>query len=176
MWLYYYRYFLQSLVALYDASGPEIDKTDEWPTRTSYLIYALFDGLVDWIEIVKNLPEDSPHRIVDNVLPQHANDNIPKSAALALGSCLDTLLRAPNVDERFRRYIHDIVLRAIREFARDGSQGRFRTIMINAVVQRGPLGANQDYGQALKALWEQADPVMRADLGDYQAALIQAYG
>jgi len=176
MWLYYYPHFLEKILLIYDASGHDIDKTAEWPTRASYLIYVLFDTLVSWIKLIRDLPEGSPHLSVLHLHPRHENDNIPKSAALALGLCLDKLLRSRSIDEHFCRYIHDIVMHTVRWLEPKGNQGRFRTVMINAIVGRGGLGTDQAYGRKLKDLLEEIDPLMRADLGDYQAALTKAYG
>lgn len=175
MWLYHFTRILRKLVAIYDISADEIDTTDEWPTRTSYLIYALFSMLLDWIEIVNCLPEESPHLVVNNVNMQHQNDNIPKSAALTLGVCCEVLFRAQNVDESFRRYIHNMIMRTIRDLDRNGNKGCFRTVTINAIVQRGPLGADPAYGDVLSELWRYTDPVVKMELDDYEAALSAAY-
>lgn len=176
MWLYYYPNILECIIKIYDASGEDVDEHDEWPTRASYLIYVLFQGLLDWIGIIRCVPEDSPHRTMRNDSPTHENDNIPKSAAIALGSCLGRLLRPNKVGPRFRRYIYDMVLEKIRDFPQEGPEGQLRRVMVTSIVQRGPLGIDEIHGQELKRLWQKTDPAVCLDLPDYETLLVQTYG
>jgi len=175
MWLYYYPHFLRRIVAIYDDSGDDIDRTDEWPTRASYLMYVLFDTLLEWVKIARKLPGNSSQLQIGNDRPEHQNNNIPKSAAIALGSCFGILLQADNVGKEFRLYILDLVLRRIRDFETKGVEGRLRKILINSIIERGPLGPEAGYGERLSALWEEIDHILRIDLKDFQTALRTAY-
>ncbi|MBV8891619.1 hypothetical protein [Bradyrhizobium sp.] len=163
MWLYYFPHFLEGLLKLYDASGENIDLAAEWPTRASYLIYELFRALTGWIEAIKDIPKNSPHLAPADDNLTHENGNIPKSATLALASCLESLLTANSVDERFKRSIHDMVIGALRRLSHAGVGGRHRAILIKAIVQGGGqlhTPAN-GYGETLKRLWRKTDHVVR---------------
>jgi hypothetical protein len=177
MWLYYFPPILEELVKNYDETGSEVDPNSEWPTRGSHLIYAMFVALRDWVDTVEGgeLPDTSPHLIFGSVAATHENNNIPKSAALALGHCLEILITAENVSEKFQVYIYDIVMRQIRQFQRDGVQGQMRQILVNTIIARGALGIEPQYGAQLKSLLGEVDHLLRYELDDYVAALNQAY-
>lgn len=175
MWLYYYPTILQRLVNLYDASGDDIDPNDEWPTRASYLIYIQFSHLLDWIDLIKALPEDSVHRKIEDDKPIHQNNNIPKSAAIALGSCLRRLILEPKIPERYQKYIHDMVLRHIRDLPKSGDEGVLRKVVIKSIIEGGMFHRDNDYVLKLKRLWKRSDIVMQLDLKDYKEALEAAH-
>jgi hypothetical protein len=163
MGLYYFPHFIRQIVALYDACGPDIDPNVEWPTRASHLIYQMFYVLTKWITAVMYLPRDSPHLILENDEVVHENGNIPKSATLALGMCLETLLVAPSVGQAFKQYSHeDIVMERMRDLSKTGVEGRLRALLIKTIVQGGLSKPTQDYGQELKRLFGATDHVARA--------------
>lgn len=178
MWLYYFRHFLESLIAVYDNSGLGVDPDAEWPTGSSYLIYRIFDSMGDWIKLVQDLPEGSPHLTPTNNDLHLENGNIPKSAILALGQCFSILLDAQQISPRFKGYIHDIVMNTIRNLSRDGvSGGPYRTVLIQSVIHGGMWGSRMPptHGTRLRELWLRADHVMRAAMDDYESALNAAY-
>jgi len=176
MWLYYYYNVLKELVAIFDESNEAIDHTNEWPTRASYLIYTIFSNLVGWVELIDDLSSDSSHRTVESLLPRHENDKIPKSAGLVLGLCLKVLLPAQTINQSFRSYIYEIVMRSIRDLGTEGDHGRMRTVMIKSIVGCGPLGPDKAYGAVLVDFWHRTDDILKAELEDYEAALLEAYG
>jgi hypothetical protein len=137
MWLYYFPPFLDELLKIYDTSGKNIDLTIEYPTRASYLIHEIFGVLTEWIEAVENIPNNSPHLEPDHDNLSHENGNIPKSAILALASCLEALLTANSVDDQFKKTIHSMVMGALRRLSHAGVAGRHRAIFIKAIVQGG---------------------------------------
>lgn len=177
MWLYYFPHFLEGLLKIYDASDESIDPTVEWPTRASYLIYELFSVMTGWIEAVEDIPNNSPHLTPDHDNLAHENGNIPKSAILALASCLESLLTADSVDERFKKSIHGVVMGALRRLSHAGVAGRHRAILIKAIVQGGGQlhTAVAGYGDTLKRLWCETDHVVRGDIRGYDTKLWQAY-
>ena len=176
MWLYYYPPILEQLTKLYDISGSNVDLHQEWPTRASYLIYVQFDHLLKWIKIIGELPEDSLHRLIEGEEPTHQNDNIPKSAALALGSCLWHLISEPKIPESFQKYIHDMVLGRIKNLLTEGDEGALRRVVIRSIIRGGQLRPDLNYGKKLKRLWARSDFILRDGLEDYKDALETAYG
>jgi hypothetical protein len=175
MRLYYFPHFIDKIIALYDASGPDIDPNAEWPTRASYLIYELFYVLMKWITAVRHLPSDSPHLILENDEVALENGNIPKSATIALGMCLKTLLIVPCVGEAFKQDIHDFVMRSTGDLSKTGVEGRFRALLIKTIVQGGLSKATRPYGEELTRLFDETDHVLRANLDDYKDALDQRF-
>jgi hypothetical protein len=175
MWLYYYPHFMESLVSIYDSADPDLDESAEFPTRASYLIYEIVQNLLGWISVVTSLPDSSPHKTMKQADTNHENDNIPKSAALALGTCLSHLLTAENVQARVRSSVHDNVMSKLRDLQGPGSAD-IRTVLISSIIRRGPLGPSLAYGRRLKAYFENTDHVVRFELPDYAAALHDEYG
>ncbi len=177
MWLYYFPYFVERIIAIYDASGDEIDLTAEWPTRASYLLYVIFSALTSWIETVQLLPSCSPYLSPESDSLTHENGNIPKSATLALGSCLEKLLTADCITERFKAYIHDIVIRTVEQMSTGSGIGRHRALLIKSIIHGGfqfnqPPGS---YGETLKRLWQNTDHVVKARIKGYEGKLFQVY-
>jgi hypothetical protein len=174
MWLYYYPHFLDKIILIYDDSGPEVDLRDERPTRAAYLISELFYGLGHWIASVTELSAGSPHRRLQNTRVDHENGNIPKSAILALGSCLFALWRAENVGHRFKMTIYNTVMHLIGDLLRTGELSGFRIVLIHSIIAGGPrFSSEQDqaYRQWLSSRYREVDHVLRERLGDYEAAL-----
>jgi hypothetical protein len=173
MWLYYFPHFLEGLLKIYDTSGKGIDLSAEWPTRAAYLIYELFNALTRWIDDIKDLPSNSPHLALDNDNLSHQNSSIPKSAILALVSCLESLLTADSVDLRFKKYIHDMVMRVLRHMGPGTVGDRYRVILIKAIIQGGgEMHTPADsYVDTLKLLWRQTDHVVREGIRGYARRL-----
>jgi hypothetical protein len=176
MWLYYFPHILERLLEIYSDVGPGVDLEYEDPTRAAYIIHAMFRAMRDWITAVNHLPENSSQLTLDNEGIDHENGNIPKSAILALGTCLRDLLLAENVGERFKQTIVDLVIRGVGQLPRNGPRSAFRRVMIVSVVQGGPhLGPNdRTYGRRLKAGYLKMDHVLRGRLDDLTSAMHEA--
>jgi hypothetical protein len=145
------------------------------------LIYELFSVLTGWIENIKDIPKNSPHLALDNHNLTHQNGNIPKSAILALGPCLESVLTAESVDECFKKSIHGMVMHTLRELSQGtiGEQhraGRCRVTLIKAIIQGGgELHTPTDgYSDRLKRLWRETDHVVRDDIRGYARRLFPA--
>ena len=177
MWLFYYPHILRRLLAIYSDKEPDVDIESERPTRAAYLIYAMFQAMRDWIIATTELPAGSSQGTLDSENVSHENNNIPKSAILALGSCLEDFLLAENVGERFKGTICDMVFSCIDRLPQSGKEGAFRRVLIASVVQGGPrLGPTEHrYGRELHKALSQTDYVVREKLQDFARALKEAY-
>ena len=157
------------------SSDPNLDEFVEFPTRASYLIYEIIRVLLGWISVVPELPQDSPHRTMENRRALHENGNIPKSAAIALGQCMRHLMLAPNVSERVRASNYHTIMRHLRDL-QGAACVDIRAAMIASIIGRGPSGPDPAYGEALKEAFNETDHVLREYLEDYKVALIEQYG
>ena len=158
--------------AVFERSALVVDQHAEWPTRASYLLYELFSDLTDWVRAARDLREGEHHLEVENDHVTHDNGNIPKSAALCLGDCMRTILLAPNVPNKFKQYIADMVLRRVSELPENGSVGLIRRCAIKSIAVGGILGrGNVAYGAAIARVLRDVDDFVRADLGDLAAEL-----
>ncbi len=173
MWLYYYPHILNRLLAIYSDNEPGVDPNAERPTRAAYIIYAMFSAMRDWITAVSDLPVTSSQLTLENERVDHENNNIPKSAILALGMCLRDLLLAEKVGARFKQTIISLVLSGIARLERDGPLGAFRRVLIASIVQGGPSGSdnNEAYIQQIAMGYRAANYSTKSRLDDLALAL-----
>ncbi len=170
MWLFYMPIMTKSLLIPYDDPRKDQEVFDECPTRNAYLLYTIFAALVDWIEAVEHLPENSPHLDLKNEAAVHQNDNIPKSAIIALGDCLRQVLLCPTVSDRFKDYLAEIVFRCVDKLPTKGAKSSFRRSLIASLIAGGPFGA-ADHHSRLWAAFGDLDHVLVGRLGDVKSAL-----
>jgi len=171
MWLYYVDDLAEAIEARYDDSGPEVDLDAEWPIRSSRMLYAIVDVLVDWIRIVEKLPPDSPHLVPENLLVDRGSANIPKSAAVTLGDVMKRVAISPRINERFKVYLLEVVLRRMRDWGPEMQGPWIREITVRAVAQGGTIDGGPDYRRMLCALYEQVDRPWYLELKDFEAAI-----
>lgn len=166
-------HLLDAILAGYVAGTDGVDPHDEWPARADYLIYRLFDALTEWAELPQHLDAGSLHGKLEGVAPNHQNDSIPKSAMLALGSCLRTLVMSEIVPERQRDYIFEVVLRSVADYPEAEALAPFRQAYINALIDGGWAQGQQraEYHQALEVLFHDQDHVLKERAADFAAAL-----
>ena len=164
MWLYYCSYFIEELENTYDTSDPEINESDEFPTRSARLIYEVISVLRNWILLVEKLPPDSPHmksnifdllsHIGDDQTYQdfYDNGNIPVSATNVLGLCLKNIVLSKRIDDKFKGYIYKIAVDITRKI-----DDPWHTLLIRCIVRGGSGMLNAKYGSALFELHSQID-------------------
>ena len=183
MWLYYLPRFVARLEELYDTSNPAVDKSAEFPTRSARLIYETVVTLCGWVRLMPTLPDDSPHRqsVVMSEGPSREwcpwvtdNENIPGSAAMALGSCMVTIVMSEQINDKFKGYMLEVILRTIKELGRDGEEGHLRSFLIRSIVHGGQSQPDPHYRKCLADLGPMVDHVIRAEVDDYESALTAA--
>lgn len=179
MWLYYCRNFINELENIYDTSDPEVNESDEFPTRSARLIYEVICVLRDWILLVKKLPPDSPHMKSDIIDlcsrgrdPQtyqdfYDNGNIPVSAANVLGICLKKIVLSESIDDKFKGYIYRIAVEITTEL-----DDPWHTLLVRCIVRGGSGFLNAKYGSALFELHSQID---NFDLRDFYTDVTDAF-
>jgi hypothetical protein len=69
--------------------------------------------------------------------------------------------------------IHEMVIGTVRRLSRGAGCGRYRGILIRAVVRGGGelRETANGYGDALKRLWERTDHVVKSEIKGYQRRL-----
>ncbi len=171
MWLFYAPHLTRMLLELYD--DPRRDDEDviaEWPTRNAYLLYALFDAMTDWIQAVNDLPEGSPHLMLESTRATHQNGNIPKSAIIALGDCLRQVLKSDEVSDRFKGTLVDLVFSALDRLPKTGPRAGFRESFVASLIAGGPL-LMTDHLPRLYSAFCDLDHILRGRLSDAEAAV-----
>jgi len=128
MWLFYLRDAVGEAVTNYDPYGTDYNADAEFPTRYSYLLYTIFDALIDWIEPVTELPKENVQ--LDAVSASHENDNIPKSAIRALVEAHRMLLAADRIETKFKCYISRMIFDLYFDLIEGGASDYAETLMI----------------------------------------------
>lgn len=171
MWLYYMPHYIDHLEAIYDDGGERVDRLAEWPTRGAQLIYWVFDAMREWVRAATKVPADNPHRVPDNDRVDHENDNIPKSAAIAMGMCLKTVMLSNRIGDRFKQYIFELALGTVRDMASDGDMARLRTVTLRSIVAGGMSGAGEPYKAVLRDFYRYIDRPWHHDFEDFEAMI-----
>ena len=166
MWLYYLPVFVEAIeenMKIYEDS--EVDFDVEWPTPYFYLVYQIFDALRHFIDESTFLPGDQENISLDGDGAAHENDNIPKSAALAIGQGLRAVLGSEKITPRFKSYILEMPLRQIREL-REKERGGLATVLARSVLGAGPsrFGTGTEYYAELTVAIRRVDYMLRFDL------------
>jgi hypothetical protein len=170
MWLYYLDHIVERLEALYDdATGAEV--FGEFPTRAARLIYAAIDALSEFVRVASEVGEGSPHRAPANDRVDHENDNIPKSAALALGICLRTVILSDRIGDPVKRTLLSVALSPLREGRMRGGHERLRAVLVGSIMAGGVVGGGPAYLERLRGLYADIDKPWHDDLDDFRAAL-----
>jgi len=173
MWLFYTPHVLTPLLDLHDESQPGVNLLDETPTRGGWIIQQLFSMQLRWIGSVDRLPEVSPHLALEAVRPTSEPANIPKSAILAVKDCLEQVLVAREVPERFRHMIADMVFRTLRGLPATGPRAGFRAALVATLVE--PDHHSEPYLIGLWAAIDDCDPNLRSGIADLVQALQAVY-
>jgi hypothetical protein len=175
MWLYYMTHIAESVENNYDESQGDQDR--EFPTRAGALLSDMVEVVSDWIALANRVPEGSPHRIPDNDRVDAENGNIPKSAAIALGQCLNKLLLSDRISSRVKSAFVRTAISAIEDLPRDPPEsGRLRRVTIASVATGGGLSREAEYRERLADIVETVDRFMLAGLDDFTEALGAARG
>lgn len=110
MWLYYFPHITKEICRNCDRHPRDLEQRAEWPNRYCYLLYKMFSTMASWASAVTH---DHFHTIgisLNNTSTENQNDNIPKSSIIAIGRCLEEVLKASSIPTEFKNYMMDIVL------------------------------------------------------------------
>ncbi|WP_312366056.1 hypothetical protein [Ensifer sp.] len=165
MWLAYLDHFVDELVGVYDATGPDIDQDDEFPTWNAHLIYECINTLGHWVQFIREAPAGSVHQSFPESLHQ-GSAGIPANAARCLGTCLYHVLRSDRVGDTFARYMVECVLRDIRYLVQPGDAAA-RKFLIRSIVTGGGRDNAHDYGDRLAYLLGGIDCILLNDVPDF---------
>ncbi len=168
MWLYYMPHFVKWLDKLYAADGEGVDVDAEWPTRAAALLYDIVDTLREWVRLVAKLDDTSVHREPENDRVDHENGNIPKSAAIALGMCVKTIVLSDRITDRFKQYILEIALRTVNEMAPSGPTAKLREVTLRSIAEGGVVSGGDEYRERLVDLYQEIKQPWHHDVDDFE--------
>lgn len=166
MRLYYLPLFSKCIIEKLDPT-PDVDLNREWPTPYHYYLYRLIDINFDWIEEFQNI--DGCEAIHFNHMSlQHDNGSILKSALLSVGQIIWQIIETDKVDDKFKRYCLDIVLRNMRNFKevdvlKPAYQVLMRSVLCNGFMDKKEPTVLDKY----KELMDQIDHVLALENEDF---------
>ena len=175
---------VERLERLYDDSDPSVDAGDESPAWSSWLIHEVVLTLCRWI-LLDELPAESPHRRSEVTAkyqkwqPVRWNldvNNIPASAAAAIGTCMATVVMSERIGEACKVGICNVVFEAVRSIDLNADERALRNYVIGSIVNGGQLSPGERYGPRLFKLWNMVDHSIRSSLGDFECAMKAVYG
>jgi len=169
MWLFYLRDFAKYLVDGYDTSDPMVDTNAEHPINASYLIWQVLSTLSDWTTLRRKVSRSLHHEFVDKPDSSNENSNIPKSAAICLAHCFETIITSNKVDENFKVYCTEIVMRVLSQC----EEGFFRQAFVCCLLGENGYGDKAQYLSKLDCLLAKIDHVIRFSIEDLTEALEQ---
>tara|TARA_B100000678_G_scaffold276618_2_gene269643 strand:+ start:223 stop:1854 length:1632 start_codon:yes stop_codon:yes gene_type:complete len=168
MWLYYMPHFVDALEEIYDDSSAQVDREAEWPTRAASLLYEIIDCLREWVRLASRVDDQSIHRLPENDRVEHENGNIPKSAAIALGMSVRTIVVSERISDRFKEYILAISLRTVNDLPRNGAMAELRAVTLRSIAQGGLIDRGDEYQQMLRDLYESIHEPWHNDVDDFE--------
>lgn len=169
MWLYYFRDFTRELVDVYDTTDPAVDTNAEHPVNASYLIWQVLSTISDWTTLRRKVSHSRNHEFVINPDSTNENSNIPKSAAICLADCLETIITSNQVDQTFKVYCTEIVMRVLSQC----EEGFFRRAFVCCLLGENGYGDKAQYLRELSYLVANIDHVIRFRIEDLTEALEQ---
>lgn len=171
MWLYYMPHVVKWLEKTYTEDAEGVDATDEWPTRCAALLYEIVAALREWIQLAGVLGENSVHREPENDRVDHENGNIPKSAAIALGMCVNTIVMSDRIGDRFKGYILGVALRTVNEMPAGGTLTKLRRVILESIAQGGVMSGGDPYQERLVDLYREIEQPWHHDVDDFEAMI-----
>jgi len=139
MWLYYTTYLVKKIVRNYaPTDDPLVRANVSEPIWYSHLLYVIFSALRDWILAVQEVPEDQANVLLESTRADHDNGNIPKSAILALGDCLHSIVCSDKLEKELRDMLIDVVLNVYFELRAARRLDRYAETLIDSIRRGGP--------------------------------------
>jgi hypothetical protein len=172
MWLYYLPGLADRILRNMDPV-PQVDLTLEWPTPYHFFLYEAVSMLRHWVEIVEAAPKEQENAVLSAVDVRHDNANIPKSAALALGSIIGKVLEDSRLNWRFKEYLFEIGLRSARDLLEKGIRPEYGRLLLLSLARSGVRSKNErTYLELADRAFEGADHVLRFRLEDEWRPLV----
>lgn len=169
MWLYYVTYITKSILRNYKPFDDPLVRLDaEFPIWYSYFLYQIFSSLSSWILAVSELPETQRNIQLHSTRVDHENNNIPKSAILALGDCVHQVLLSAKLNEELLETLMSVVFGIYFDLRRSATSGQYAEALRNSIVSGGFARASddRDYKARLRYFLEKQDRFQFHDFMD----------
>lgn len=168
MWLYYFPSFVNKILRNLNPD-PTVDLSIEWPTPYHYVLYEILSILRNFVRAIEEIPMDQENIVLDNERVDHENNNIPKSAILAIGLIVKDIIMTDKLNDGFKSYLIKTVLRLLSEL-NTNEKLPYRRVLEKSILSGGfNVGQNNnEYHQKLKtALNGVDDNILRSEMNDF---------
>jgi len=165
MWLYYFPPIADKILRNL-APKPNVDIDREWPTPYHCLLYEMVSALSDWIRAVEKVPGDQSNIVLKNDRVDHENSNIPKSAILALGQVIHSVMQANSLEMKFKSYLLETAIRTLEDLKNNQNTKQFAVVLRRSILCGG-YEYNRDidsYRETLYAALGSVDILLRQEL------------
>lgn len=133
MWLYYVPHFVNAIERnLQPSKGVDLER--EWPTPYHYFLYECFSLLWDWIGLASDIDEWRPHSTPRALDTENENDNIPKSACIALGQAWYSVAKSTRISEPFKIYLLEAVISRLNDLRGSARLDRYRLVALRSIA------------------------------------------
>lgn len=120
-----------------------------------------------------DLPPNSPHLTFYREDTENENDNVPKSAAIAIGRALFTALMSRRIAYKLKIKILSDAVKLIGGLPREGDLFCFRRALVMCIMhpvgRKAPL--SYEYGDTLRRFNGELDSYLLEDADNYVASL-----
>ncbi len=156
MWLYYFPSFIKYIIE-YLSPSQDVDDSDEFPTKSHYIIYEIVQTALGWIEEYENV-QDKVCLKLDNEELRHDNGSILKSAILALGNIVYTLVASPKINDKFKIYLVEIIVRALNENCHKEGYEPINRLLAKSILKDGVHNrSNEEIYKEFSHIYQQID-------------------
>ncbi|WP_421704509.1 hypothetical protein [Aliiroseovarius sp.] len=170
MWLMYMSVLVRALEAVHNVTDDRVNLDDEFPTLGNRLIYEATFCLRKWVQIVRDLPADSPHK--DARALQGVGDvSIPYWAAKDCINAMRCVLRSERLTESFITGLLESYMRDVGALSKDAPISHLRKMMVDEFLLGDLNYGGDDLRVDVKKYIGGVDHVVRFDVPEFEAAL-----
>ena len=176
MWLYYLAYFVEAMAKNYFVDPRFSTGDEEFPNIYAYLIYLSVTALRDFVKAAEDL--ESPNLQMKFSAQTHENNNIVKSSIFALSQCLYAVLTAEDVNDRFKRYIGEIILDLYFFLRRHEKLTPYAEVLSDSLKRQASYRHNQaEYLATLQdiVVFHRSEFTIRYDTEDFEALSMELF-
>jgi hypothetical protein len=157
MWLYYFPHFVDKIVKNYKPHS-SVDLSTE-QTRYCDLIDQVIYAFQGWIQAAEDvIPSGQRNVLLQNTKSIHENGNIPKSSIIALGFCLESILEADNIAEKFKQNTMDTIFRLYFEVRNNPIMEGYGKVLLDTLKPKSEFG-NKKFRSLVMKYFEQTDKI-----------------
>lgn len=172
LWLFYFTHFTDHILRRMRTTSPS-DSEHEFPTPFYYLLYQIVSIASNWVEDAIEVDTSK----IDPAVAKKAGFNIhfiPEKSANAVGSIIEEIIMSPRVDDRFKHYMLEIVLRRYERLSDESTtQAVSRGLIRSLLDGRGRIDKAR-YRRELIRIYSEIDQQLRERVAAFDAAIKNA--